>query len=97
MSNAPPLHPIPVLHVEPPSRATVKRYSHRNGEPIKPTIEGYYGFRCHNAKYGWIVTVAEHLGEMCQFNATRYEEEYTDLPDGCYWGPLIGPWNEGQP
>ena len=81
-----------VLRVQP--QAETPAYYHRNGDTLKPTIAGYYGFRYGHSKQGWIIAVVEHMNEMREYNGTTGDEEYTELPDGHYWGPIVGPWTE---
>jgi hypothetical protein len=85
------MHKYGTLPVQMPER--MQRYLHRNGERLKPMVSGYFGFRPVNREHGWIIFVSEHFGgEMRQLSSTRYEEDYTDLEDGYYWGPITGPW-----
>lgn len=77
-------------------QAMTPPYAHRNGECEKPTVAGDFGFRpAGRTRGGWIVHVVEYAAnDLRQYNGTHHDEEYTDLPDGQYWGPLVGPWSE---
>ena len=86
------VHPKPtVLRVFPPP--PTPRFWHRDGSTAKPTVAGDYGFLPGGRKRGFIIHIVEYAEEdMRRIESTRYEEIYSELPDGQYWGPIVGPW-----
>lgn len=88
-----------VLRVQPPQ--ATNRYYHRNGETEPPAREGWYWFRglLDDRTVSGLVNV--RLPDAAFPTLTMSPEWVegwveSDVLDGQWWGPIMGPWNEAQ-
>lgn len=90
------VHKLGVTRVQPPQ--VVPRYSHRDGEREKPTIASTFGVYIIEEppfdSFGTIIDVVVRPNGKAEWLINKHDDYSDDLPDGYYWGPITGPWDE---